>query len=104
MMLYSCVKCGNMVSDKGICCPKCGYPVEETLKKMRENAKIKARIEKQIPLVKDHITILEEDSRVLAEEIEQINILSEYYWELRKLDRITFAKEKLEKSDEITKK
>ncbi len=35
-MLIKCPECGNMVSDKASCCPKCGYVVNQVPASMEE--------------------------------------------------------------------
>ena len=51
MALVRCSKCGNQVSNRAKACPKCGFPVEFTLKKI-EKQKEKERIRKRKKWIK----------------------------------------------------
>lgn len=37
MALIKCIECNNNISDKSEFCPKCGCPIEETLKEIKQN-------------------------------------------------------------------
>lgn len=78
MALYSCVKCGNKVSDKGVRCPKCGYSIEETVQKAKKEEELKQLRKQQLERIDYSINHYEDKRDALKKkqiELSDINKL-----------------------------